>query len=73
MVSTLLVSATSRLQYCSVHQRAWVEVLGQWVDCPAPAINGRPATEAACDTCAVLVLQAFRASFSLYSSSSSGA
>ena len=70
MVSTLLVSTISRLQYCSVHQRAWVEALGQWVVCPEPPINGSPATEAACDTCAALVLQTFRTQFpALYSSS----
>jgi hypothetical protein len=69
MVSTFLVPTISRLQYCSVHQRAWVEALGQWVACPEPTINGSPATEAACDTCAALVLQTFRAQFpALYSS-----
>jgi hypothetical protein len=69
MGSTLLVSTISRSQYCSVHQRAWVEALGQWVACPEPTINGSPATEAACDTCAALVLQTFRAQFpALYSS-----
>ena len=68
MVSTLLVSTTSRLKYCSVHQRAWVEALGQWVAFPESTMNGRLATEAACDTCAALVLQTFRAQFSvLYS------
>ena len=71
MASTLLVSTISRLQYCSVHQRAWVEALGQWVACPEPTIHGSPAREAACDTCAALVLQTFRAQFPvLYSSSS---
>jgi hypothetical protein len=70
MVSTLLVSTTSRLPYCSVHQHAWVEALGQWVACPEPTIDGSLATEAACDTCTALVLQTFRAQFpALYSSS----
>jgi hypothetical protein len=63
MVSTLLISTTPRWQYCSVHQRAWVEALGQWVAGPEPTINGSPAMEAACDTCAALVLQNFRAQF----------
>jgi len=73
MVSTLLVSTTSRLKYCSVHQRAWVEALGQWVAFPESTMNGRLATEAACDTCAALVLQTFRAQFPvLYSSSCRG-
>ena len=71
MVSTLLVSTTSRLPYCSVHQREWVEALGQWVACLEPPIHGSPATEAACDTCAALVLQTFRAQFpALYSTNS---
>jgi hypothetical protein len=70
MVSTLLVSTTSRLQYCSVHQRAWIETRSQWVACPEPTVDGSPAMEAACDTCAALVLQTFRAQFpALYASS----
>jgi hypothetical protein len=68
MVSTLLISTPSRLQYCSVHQRTWVEELDQWVACLEPTINGNSTTEAACDTCAALVLQTFRAQFpALYS------
>ena len=52
MLSTLLVSTTSRLKYCSVHQRAWVESLGQWVAFPERAMYGSPVPEAACDLCA---------------------
>ena len=70
MLSTLLVFTTSSLKYCSVHQRAWVESLGQWVAFPEPSMYGSPVTEAACDTCAALVFQTFRAQFpALYSPS----
>jgi hypothetical protein len=64
MLSTLLVSTTSSLKYCSVHERAWVESLGQWVAFPEPTMYGSPVTEAACDTCMTCVLRAFRAQFS---------
>ena len=71
MLSTLLVSTTSSLKYCSVHQRAWVEELGQWMALPEPLMSGDPVTEAACDTCTAFVLQTFRAQFpALYSSDS---
>jgi hypothetical protein len=71
MLGTLLVSTTSCLQYCSVHQRAWVEALGQWVAFPEATMDGSPVTEVACDTCTVCVLQTFRAQFpALYSSGS---
>jgi hypothetical protein len=63
MLSTLLVSTTSRLKYCSVHQRAWVESLSQWVAFPEPTMYGSPITEAACDTCTMIVLRTFRAQF----------
>jgi hypothetical protein len=63
MVSTLLVSTTLSLPYCSVHERAWVESLGQWVAFPEPTMSGSPITEAACDTCAALVRWTFRAQF----------
>lgn len=51
MLSTLLVFTISSLKYCSVHRRAWVESLGQWVAFPEPTMYGSPVTEAACDTC----------------------
>jgi hypothetical protein len=63
MVSTLLVSTTAHSKYCSVHQRTWVEALGQWVAFPEPTMDASPATEAACDTCVALVLQTFRTQF----------
>jgi hypothetical protein len=58
---------TLSLKYCSVHQRAWVEALGQWVAFPEPIMD--PVMEVACDTCTVFVFQTFRAQFpALYSS-----
>jgi hypothetical protein len=54
---------TLSLKYCSVHQRAWVEALGQWVAFPEPIIDGSPVMEVACDTCTVFVFQTFRAQF----------
>jgi len=69
MPSPLLVSTTLGLKYCSVHQRAWVEALGQWIACPEPTMDGSPVMEVACDTCTVSVFQTFRAQFpALYSS-----
>jgi hypothetical protein len=59
MLSTLLVFTTSSVKYCSVHQRAWVESLGQWVAFPEPSLYGSPVTEAACDTCTTFGLQTF--------------
>jgi hypothetical protein len=62
-------STTLALQYCSVHQRAWVETLGQWGAFPESTMDGTPVTEVACDTCTVFVFQTFRAQFpALYSS-----
>ena len=54
---------TLSLKYCSVHKRAWVEALGQWVAFPEPTMDGSPVMEAACDTCTVFVFQTFRAHF----------
>jgi hypothetical protein len=65
MLSTLLVSTTSSLKYCSVHERAWVESLGQWVAFPEPTMYGSPVTEAACDICMACALQIFRTQFSV--------
>jgi len=70
MLSTLLVSTTSHLKYCRVHQRAWVESLGQWVTFPEPTMYGSPVTEAVCDTCTMFVLRAFRAPFPALDASS---
>ena len=68
MFSTLQVSTTSSLKHCSVHQRAWVESLGQWVTFSEPKIYGSPVMEVACDTCTELVRRIFRAQFpELYS------
>jgi len=69
MSSSLLVPAILGLKYCSVHQRAWVEALGQWVDFPETTMDESPAMEVACDTCMVSVFQTFQAQFpALYSS-----
>ena len=69
MLSTLLVSTASSLKYCSLHQRAWVESLGQWVAFPEPTMDGSPVMEVPCDTWTVFVFQTFRAQFpALYSS-----
>jgi len=69
MSSSLLVPTTWGLKYCSVHQRAWDEVLGQWVAFPEPTIDGSPVMEVACDTCMVFVFETFQAQFpALYSS-----
>ena len=69
MSSSLLVPAILGLKYCSVHQRAWVEALGQWMAFPEPTIDGSPVMEVLCDTCTVFVFQTFRAQFpALYSS-----
>jgi hypothetical protein len=54
---------TLSLKYCSVHKRAWVEALGQWVAFPEPTMDGSPGMEVACDTCTVCVFQTFRAQF----------
>ena len=54
---------TLSLKYCSVHKRAWVEALGQWVAFPEPPMDGSPVMEVACDTCTVFVFQTFRAQF----------
>jgi hypothetical protein len=71
MVPTLCVSTTSRVQYCNVHQRVWMQELGQWVACLEPTIDGSPGTEGVCDACTALVRQIFRAQFpALYSSGS---
>ena len=70
MLSTLLVSTTSHLKYCRVHQRAWVESLGQWVAFPEPTMYGSPVTEAVCDTCTMFVLRTFRAPFPALDASS---
>ena len=60
---------TLSLQYCSVHKRAWVEALGQWVAFPEPTTDGSLVMEVPCDTCTVFVFQTFRAQFpALYSS-----
>jgi hypothetical protein len=69
MSSLLLVPMTLGLKYCSVHQRAWVEALGQWVAFPEPSMDESPVMEDACDTCMMFVLQTFRTQFpALYSS-----
>jgi hypothetical protein len=70
MLSTLLVSTPSSLKYCRVHQRAWVESLGQWVAFPEPTMYGSPITEAACDTCTVFVLRTFGTQFPALDTSS---
>ena len=54
---------TLSLKYCSVHKRAWIEALGQWVAFPEPTVDGSPVMEVACDTCTVFVFQTFRAQF----------
>jgi hypothetical protein len=54
---------TLSLQYCSVHKRASIEALGQWVAFPEPTMDGSPVMEVACDTCTVFVFQTFRAQF----------
>jgi hypothetical protein len=56
----LPVSTTSSLKYCSRHQRAWVELLDQWVTFPEPTMYGNPVTEAACDICTAFVPQTLR-------------
>jgi hypothetical protein len=59
MLSTLLISTAASLKYCGVHQRAWVESLGQWVAFPEPTMYGSPVTEAACDACTTFGLRTF--------------
>ena len=54
---------TLSLKYCSVHKRAWVEALGQWVAFPEPPMDRSPVMEVACDACTVFVFQTFRAQF----------
>jgi hypothetical protein len=51
MFATGLVSPTASVQYCRVHQRAWVESLDQWIACREPTRYGSPVTEAVCDLC----------------------
>ena len=63
MVSTLRVSTTGRVPYCSVHQRAWVEELDHWVACLAPPRDGSLVTEGACDICMGCAFETFRAQF----------
>ena len=54
MFATGLVSPTASVQYCRVHQRAWVESLDQWIACREPTRYGSPVTEAVCDICNAL-------------------
>ena len=69
MSALLLAPTTLGLRYCSVHQRAWIEVLGQWIACPELTMDGSPVMEDACDTCMMFVSQTFRTQFpALYSS-----
>jgi hypothetical protein len=71
MVSTVCISTTWCLPYCSVHQRTWVEELDRWVEFLEPSIDGSSATEVACDTCMRCALETFRAQFpGLYASGS---
>lgn len=51
MFATFLDSPTARLQYCRVHQRAWVASLDQWMAFREPTPYRSPVTEAVCDTC----------------------
>jgi hypothetical protein len=54
---------TARVQYCSMHQRAWVASLSQWLAFPEPPMDGNYVTEAACDFCTAVVRRTFRAQF----------
>jgi hypothetical protein len=70
MSSLLLVPTTLGVKYCSVHQRAWIEALGQWVAFSELPMDGSPVMEDTCDTCMTFVSQTFRTQFpALYSSS----
>ena len=70
MVSTLCISTTERVPYCSEHQRAWVEELDHWVAGLEPPLDGSSFTEGACDICMGYAFETFRAQFpGLYASS----
>jgi len=69
MTSTVSFSPSSRVPYCSVHQRIWVEELDHWGVCLEPPVDGNSVTEVSCDTCMECAFETFRAQFpGLYAS-----
>ena len=69
MTSTLPLSPSWSLLYCSVHQRAWIEEGNYWVTCVASPQDTRAVTEVACDTCMADAFATFRTQFpGLYAS-----
>ena len=63
MTSTVSFPPLSRMPYCSVHERTWIEELDHWVACLEPPVDGSSVTEVSCDICMGCAFETFRAQF----------